>query len=410
MKKVIFVLLLFFAIPVFGSEIPIELRGYYKSFLYFYDYKDGTKNMFDLESDKNILNQNVFRVKLFSDPADWLSMEAAYSLSPTVSMYKNDGLAITSPSVDSYRVVDVDENLLTSGGFALNHNIDRLTFNFALPFADIIIGRQAISFGSARFFNPTDVFSPFSFQELNKEEKFGIDAVRMRIPIGDMGEVDLGYVFGHHADWKKSAAFARVRFPIGSYDISVIAMEYKTHLMTGLNVSGSIGGAGVWFEGSYTFAGLLEDGKNMDFDQSFVRLSTGFDYYFPHDIYFFLEYHYSQAGTLKSEEYYANAKLQEAAYSDSGVYLMGEHYLAPGLSWQIHPLVTFAFSVLFNCSDPSAMISASLDWSVVEDVAISAGANISVGKKIDISGLFPKINSEFGQYPNIYYVDLKMYF
>jgi len=407
MKKVLLVLLIFLALPVLGDE-ALELRGYYKSFLYFYDYKDGTADTF--ESDKNILNQNVFRLKLFSDPADWLSMEAAYSLSPTVSRYQNNGLELTTPSVDSYRLVDLNENLITSGGFELNNNIDRLTFNFELPIADIIIGRQAISFGSARFFNPTDVFSPYSFQELNKEEKFGIDAIRVKIPIGDMGEIDLGYVFGKHADWKKSAAFARVRFPIMNYDISVIAMEYRTHLMAGLNISGSIGGAGVWVEGSYTFAGLLEDGKDMDFDQSFARLSAGFDYYFPHDIYFFFEYHYSQPGTLKSEKYIANSTIQTAAYTDSGVYLMGEHYLAPGLSWQVHPLLGLTLSVLFNCADPSAMISAALEWSVVEDVSINAGANISLGKNIDSSGLFPKVNSEFGFYPNIYYIDLKMYF
>ncbi len=407
MKKLALIILMLAVFPVFG-EVPLELRGYYKSFLYFYDYKDGTADT--LESDKNLLNQNVFRLKLFSDPAEWLSMEAAYSLAPTVSMYANDGIDFISPSVDSYRIADIDETILTEGNFSLHNNIDRLTFNIALPFADITIGRQAISFGSARFFNPTDVFSPFSFQELNKEEKFGIDAVRIKFPMGDMGEIDLGYVFGHYADWKKSAAFARVRFPIGNYDISVIAMEYKTHLMAGLNVSGSIGGAGVWFEGAYTFAGLLEDGSDMDFDQSFVRLSAGFDYYFPHDIYFFFEYHYSQAGTLESEAYLTNYKLQKAAYEDSGVYLMGEHYLAPGMTWQLHPLVSFAFTVLFNCSDPSGMLSLALDWSVVEDVSISAGANISIGEKIDVSGLFPKVNSEFGFYPDIYYLNLKMYF
>lgn len=409
MKKLVLIFLVLLAFPVSGDDIPLELRGYYKSFLYFYDYKDGTDN--ELESDKNLLNQNVFRLKLFSDPAEWLSMEVAYSLSPTVSMHPSDGMSMITPSVDSYRVVDVDETILTQGNFKLNNNIDRLTFSFALPFADIIIGRQAISFGSARFFNPTDVFSPFSFQELNKEEKFGIDAIRVKFPLGEMGEIDLGYVFGHHADWKKSAAFARVRFPIGNYDISIIAMEYKTHLMAGLNVSGSIGGAGVWFEGAYTFAGLLEDGSDMDFDKSFVRLSAGFDYYFPHDIYFFFEYHYSQAGTLDSDEYLINYLNQTAAYQDSGVYLMGEHYLAPGLTWQVHPLVSFAFTVLFNCADPSGMISASLDWSIVEDVSISAGANISLGKRSNFYKIpFPQVNSEFGFYPDIYYVNLKMYF
>ena len=410
MKKVLFVLFLLTVSLVHADELPFELRGYYKSFLYFYDYKDGTADA--LESDKNLLNQNVFRLKLFSDPVEWFSMEAAYSLSPTFSMYNNDkDVLLTSPSVDSYRVVDFDETILARGNFSLNNNFDRLTFNIALPLADITVGRQAISFGSARFFNPTDVFSPFSFQELNKEEKFGIDAVRVRFPVGEMGEIDLGYVFGHHADWKKSAAFARVRFPIKNYDISVIAMEYRTHLMAGLNVSGSIGGAGVWFEGAYTFAGLLEDGSDMDFDKSFVRLSTGFDYYFPHDIYFFFEYHYNQAGALESEDYFTNYTNQPAAYGDSGVYLFGEHYIAPGMTWQVHPLVTFAFSVLFNCSDPSGMIATSLDWSVVEDVSISAGANISLGKRSDLSNIFRAIpQSEFGFYPDIYYLDLKMYF
>lgn len=406
-KLIIFIFLIQYAGNLVASVGDVvDIRSYFKSFSLLYSFKD---NLLPDDSPEGpyIVQQNVFRVSLISDPAEWITIEGAYSLAPTTNQVPGGSASLFAPSVDKYRLYDFDDNIIERGQFYLGHNIDRLNFTINTQVADIILGRQVVSFGSARFFNPTDIFSPFSFQELNKEEKTGVDAVRVRVPLGSMSELDMGYVFGKEADWKKSAAFLRGVFPVLDYDVSVMAIQYRTHLMAGLNVSGSIKGAGVWLEGAYTFDSMLD---KWDKDGDFFRISTGFDYYFANDVYLFFEYHYSSAGTLSSSKYLTNVMSNRAAYGDSGVYLLGEHYVAPGMNWQLHPLVGLNLQLLINCADPSVMSIAAMKFSLSDNINLDAGATLSFGKKPQKGDVVPELHSEFGTYPHFFYINLSAYF
>jgi hypothetical protein len=404
-KSLILFVFIFSAIGLLQAEessFEIDLRGYSNTNFMFYNIPDGYQ-MLGIEKGTYFEFSNMTRAALISTPAEWVTAEIAYSISPSVSDLNRRALAFNAPSVDKYRLIDVPEFISEYEYGSVSQNIDRVTAQFRTPFADITAGRQAISFGSGRFFNPTDVFSPFSYQALNKEEKTGVDALRVQVPIGKMSEIDFGYVFGAEADWKKSAAFIRGKFDLKGTDISIIAMEYKTHFMTGINISSSIKGAGVWLEAAYTMSRLLE---NYDHEGDFFRISAGADYYFPGDFYLFVEYHYSSAGTIDKKDYLFNSLTKKSAYKDSGVYLLGEHYFAPGFNWQVHPLVGLSLAVLMNITDPSAMISPKISFSLEEDIFIDLGASINAGKRIKNS----EFKSEFGSYPDFYYLSARLYF
>ena len=53
---------------------------------------------------------------------------------------------------------------------------------------------QAIAWGSAFVINPTDVIAPYVYNALDQEERYGVDALRVRVPTGALSETDLGYV------------------------------------------------------------------------------------------------------------------------------------------------------------------------------------------------------------------------
>ncbi len=384
------------------GSFEIDLRGYSNTNLMFYRIPDGYQ-AFGIEKGTYFEFSNITRAALISTPAEWVTVEVAYSIAPSVSDLNRRALAFNEPSVDRYRLIDVPELISEYEYGSVSQNIDRVTAQFRTPFADITAGRQAISFGSGRFFNPTDVFSPFSYQSLNKEEKTGVDALRVQVPIGKMSEIDFGYVIGEEGNWKKSAAFIRGKFDLKGTDLSIIAMEYKTHFMTGINISSSVKGAGVWLEAAYTFSNLLE---KYDNDNDFFRISAGADYYFSGDFYLFGEYHYSSAGTIDKKDYLFNSRTKESAYKDGGVYLLGEHYFAPGFSWQVHPLVSLSLAVLMNLTDPSAMISPKISFSLDENIMVDIGASINAGKRIKNS----ELESEFGAYPDFYYLSARLYF
>ena len=61
----------------------------------------------------------------------------------------------------------------------------------ALPRADVTVGRQAITFGKAYFWNPLDEFLPFDARQIDRDYKAGVDAVRVDIPTSPFSGVNV---------------------------------------------------------------------------------------------------------------------------------------------------------------------------------------------------------------------------
>ena len=121
-----------------------------------------------------------------------------YELSP-VLFSQGQGLTSRTFTIigDSYRLTDLQNSL--SGKTSKNQiyqNLDRFNVQWQFAQGDLTIGRQAISFGSARIINPTDIFLPFNVQTFNQEYRTGVDAIRYQAPLGELGEFDMGLVLG----------------------------------------------------------------------------------------------------------------------------------------------------------------------------------------------------------------------
>jgi hypothetical protein len=275
--------------------------------------------------------------------------------------------------------------------------------------ADITIGRQAIAWGSARSVNPTDVLAPFSFETLDTEDRIGIDAARVRIPLGSLSEIDAGYVFGEDLKFSNSAFYGRTAFNVHSTDFSLLFMGFRENLLAGFDMAGSIGGAGLWFEAAYVFVDALSDygtGRN----DNYFRASSGLDYSFNSKSYSFLEYHFNGAGMSSASGYLNN--FSKPAYTEGAVYLMGRHYLNPGFTYQVTPLITLTAQSLINITDPSFFVTPQAEYNIASNIYISAGAFIGIGSRwIESQEHLPiALRSEFGSYPNIYFGSFRYYF
>lgn len=220
-----------------------------------------------------------------------------------------------------------------------------------------------------------------------------------------MNEIDLGYVFGDDADFTKSAVYARGRFYLFETDVSIIAINFHKNLLLGFDMTRSLFDAGVWIEGAWTFTDFTSDGR--DSDRDYLRLTAGIDYNFSCNLYTFIEYHYNGAGEFDAENYAKN--ISKPAYLEGGTYLLGKHYIAPGATYEIVPLLTGKMQLLINLTDPSAMIAPGIEYNITDNIYLEAGAYLSFGKKIE-KKFIPEIHSEFGTYPNIYYLSAKAYF
>ena len=286
-----------------------------------------------------------------------VSFTFSYDFTPRVqdpSLFSQSPIAVSIAS-RQYRVVDLDSPIYPdkgdpTGSVGIYHNLDRAFVEFSTDFADISVGRDAIAWGSARIVNPTDVVAPFTYNQLDTEDRIGVDAVRVRIPIGAMGEWDTGYIFGEGFDSEKSALFLRSQLNAVETDFSILLVGFQKHLLAGLDIARGIGGAGFWLEAAYVFVESF--GQDSDTANNYLRVSTGLDYSFGEKTYGFIEYHFVKRtkprvvrfdverfdsdltpGAKAPENYLAN--LNQPAYTQGGVYLMGIHYLAPGFSYQL---------------------------------------------------------------------------
>jgi hypothetical protein len=398
-----------FLIIVVGTgptDADLQISGYYKNF---------STGLGSPLPDSPIIGavNNHLRLNCAYALTDALSFDLSYDFAPRIqdpSLFSESPIAATTDSL-RYRVVDFESSIYPGendpvGSFGIFQNLDRASIAYSANFADITIGRQAIAWGSARVINPTDVIAPYTYGELDTEDRIGVDAIRVQIPIGVLGEFDTGYVFGEDFAVEKSAFFLRSQLNAVETDFSIVLLGFREHLMTGFEIARGIGGAGFWLEAAYVYANAF-DSENGE-AENYLRASIGLDYSFGGVAYGFIEYHFSGAGAGEPEDYLAN--LTQPAYSDGGVYLMGRHYFVPGLSCQITPLISLSGVLLLNTSDPSVFPSLQIEYNFAQDIYLSAGGFIGIGKRPETEDDETQFRSEFGGYPTLLFSSFRIYF
>ena len=428
MKKLIIyilILLLLMGIMVTSAaaeKMKLNVTGYYK--LFFTGFKlPSVKALGETISKPPIgAVNNRLRLSFSMKAASWISLQASYDISPRIqdTLLFGEDIFFSAVPTGGYRVADFDSRLYPREGeavssFGLFHNLDRFFVTIKTSFADIFIGRQAIAWGSAKFNNPTDVVAPFTFNELDTEERSGVDAVRVRIPLGMMDELDLGLIAGKDFKWQNSSVFIRGRTNKWKTDLSLLLLAFREHFLLGFDLTRSIGGAGFWFEAAWVKPFLFNrEKRDLADEKNYFRASVGLDYSFTGKMYSFFEYHFNSAGKSKAGDY-ADAFLS-SAYRDGSVYLMGRHYLNLGITYQITPLIPFTGMVIMNLNDASFTLAPTAEYNIAENIYLGFGAYLGIGKRpgllrtVPVGGMDRLLHSEFGTYPNMLYTSFRIYF
>jgi hypothetical protein len=396
----------------FGAEEgkAFNLTGYYKNFLVLLEPANIGGDPAPAALPPQGLASGDLRLNLMWHPVEKYSLCLAYDLIPTVGGNSAQiTLPLPPPDPFVYRLADLAPDLFpqpgsATGNFILSQNLDRAYVSGSFGLGDVTLGRQPVAFGSAKVINPMDVLAPFTFQALDKEERTGVDAIRIRTPLGDLGEIDAGWVLGGQGRPDMSAVFVKPRIHVLDTDVTPLIMKFRTHGLLGLDLTRSLGGASVWLETACVAAGWFAQ-RNTAGD--YWRVSAGADYNLADGLYGFLEYHYNGAGEATPADYPAD--FAKSAYAEGAVYLLGRHYLAPGLSYQLSPLLMVAAQALINLGDGSAFVAPSCSYSFADNVEVSGGFFLNLGRPA-VQAPELEARSEFGMYPGIGFVETKLYF
>jgi hypothetical protein len=399
----------------------LDVSGYLKSFAVGIHPAEIENASDEFQQDFMCAMNNRARANIAVYFSEWLDFNLSYDLSLRI---QDDDLFRATPLLvfqvlSIYRVDDL--NLLIwpdepgEGDYvAFFQNLDRFYLTLRAPRFDLFVGRQVIAWGSAHAINPTDIIAPFLYTEIDAEDRIGVDAARLRVPAGSLGEVDVGYVAGEDFKWTESAVFARGKFYAGKTDFALLGIAFRENAMAGIDVTRAVGGAGVWCEAAYVWAKVLDDRSSVGTDNDYFRLSTGADYNFGAGVYTFLEYHYNGAGVNDPTRYLWNIASNPTAYQDGAVYFFGRHYIIPGVSWQVTPLTVLFVEVLANVSDGSFLLAPNVEYNAAENIYLSIGAYGAIGKNPEMATVGHleqlQFNSEFGAYSSRYYAFLRYYF
>ncbi len=377
----------------------VNFSGYLKN--YTIGQQEVDTGLLQIDRSYRIQNSGRFMLDVFNDNQVWqIHYEAGIDYSSELQPFDESALA---PQRNSYRLTDINSSIGSNDRkTVVPQNLDRFNVQFRLDSGDLTIGRQAITFGSARIINPSDVFLPYDVRALNTEYRIGVDAVRFQRPVGDLGVFDIGVILGNDGKSETSAGFMQYLNNYSGSDYQLTLMRFANQNLLGAGVQSALGVLGFWLEAAHVSG-----------DDDYTRLSTGIDYAFNERVFGMLEYHYNGAGADDPSEY--ASLFDDSAYTAGGVFLMGEHYLIPNLGWQATPLLNLGVQALANLEDNSIFLSVSGDYSLSDNLYLGMGYYHFLGDELEFGSAQPssqKVNfgSEYGSNPNSLYFSLRYYF
>jgi len=368
--------------------------------------------------------QGVFdlRLKLEGSYGRWLRYGVHHQAAAVVmSEAMAIGLSPTAGSTASEypQAVDLSWDGIETDRFQLRGRLDRLFVAFSVPHFDLTLGRQPISFGAGLFFTPMDLVAPFSPVVIDQSYKPGVDAVRADGFIGMSGHVAVVAAYAGDewaADEMVFAAFGSAT--VGTTDIGLFAGHVHDDWVVGANALGGIGPVAVHGEATVTFKPYH---RNPDL-RAVIGASGK-----PHaDVNLAAEIYVQTLGATDPEDY-----LQLTArdrFQRGELWAMGRWYAALSVGWQAMPLVGFNAFAIANLTDGSFLVGPGLSWSVADNAELAVGGYLALGRRPDdmepmdlVNPDFTPmteeqalaaipLNSEFGFYPNMAYVQLKTYF
>jgi len=370
-------------------------------------------------------SQNVLRLIGAGRPTEQLHYEVHAVQSYTYSTSRREtGASIfgTSGTDTRYRALDATWDWYEGSKSLASLWLDRFTLKAAPAKADITAGRQPITFGKAYFWNPLDVFLPFDPRQFDRDYKAGVDALRMDIPLGSFAGINVIGVAGRELDsagkyvdhgtfnasWYGSALLARTFTTLQGWDLAIQGGKVYGGYQLGTGLVGEIGPMETRVEATYFWA---QDSEPLPFplkgdlvEDNFTGV-VGFGHRFENTFTVELEHFYNGAGDSND----LDGSL--VRFASGNILQMSRNVTGFLMSYEFEPIITGQFTALYSWDDPSVQIQPIITWSPSNNTELRVGASINFGDRpdTDASGQV-KLKSEFGTFPDFYFLQFKLYF
>lgn len=295
-----------------------------------------------------------------------------------------------------------DADTSTQAGYEL----DRAVYRHRFTHFTIGLGRQAIDWGSGRFWQPFNVFGAFAPTDLDTDFKPGIDAVTVEFYPGAFSTLTGAYVLSpEDDDALKNSAALHYRNQVG--DISELS------LLAGSVIGNRVAGGG--FESAWSGIGWRVEGLYYSLEESDEKAFFwvgGVDYQFDNGTLIAAEWYDNSRGATYEEELPGIVADPLVAYGLQQH--LGRHVLGLTLERDITPLLHGGYTLLasgLNSDDEqwhsSLLHQVNVTYSVSNESDLLFSILSGSGTGLNDNG---EPQSEFGHLPVSMTLRLRFYF
>lgn len=373
-RLVVAMVFVFTAASAMADDEAVEFKGYYKNLL------TRSRTAFPVEEDYT-LDLNRLRIEARGQPREWLGFEVQYDNEVRLGDYLDTAQFHHFKMMRPQTYWDLEDDYADHRSLHARHRLYRGFISIKTPVADIFLGRQRIAWGAGRFWNPTDLFNPFSPIQLEREERIGVDAVLVEHNIDALSKLSAAYA----PSKQDSSAAVRVSGNATDTDYAVMVGEFEGDDVVGVEFAGRAGQAGVRAEATHT---RTEPGAR------YTRALVGIEYAFQNTLTVSFEYYYNGAGSSQRARYDFTGLFTGAIHN------VARHYLGSYAKYEITPLLRWDNYLVANLDDHSRFYAPSLVYSVAAGVDWSVGMQLFDGSQ----------GSEYGMLHNVFYTQLQWFF
>ena len=324
---------------------------------------------------------------------DSIEIEAAWQAAAILSTSTSFGAGATQAGAlgttlvtPQRRLIDFDPYLIDQGALRLQHNLDRLLVRWQTSELALTVGRQAVSWGTGRLWNPTDLLSPFAPTDVDREVRRGADAVRLSLPIDEVTQLDLLWL--PQQQLAEQGFVVRLATNVFQTDVSGSAAKYVDDLVLGADAAGDLGPLGVHGEVAWTLPVVGEERdvesvvRSARVGDAFVRAVAGLDWRPSEAWVLSAEYYFNGFGTDDQDRIVA--KLGDPRVVRGEVFGAGRHYAGVVASWLANELLSVSATAIVNLTDPGALLVPALEYSIEQSVLLRVGAFVPLAEGVDV--------------------------
>jgi hypothetical protein len=261
-------------------------------------------------------------------------------------------------------------------------DVDRLFVDVYAGALDLRLGRQALNWGSAQFFNPTDPFPEVLLAEPWRPRR-GVNALRAHVPIGENRDVSAVVASNDAFDQLRAAGRARVNWAGTDFALVGAWRGDSRQALAGLDLRGTLG-VGWWIEGAYLLGTRPHEelAVGIDYSWPILERATAFAQYYRNGA--------GQTDPSAATQRIAGAGGVRGPVCPTGPFplgtpadrdpfapfTLGRNYLLLGGALAVLPELAVNLALLQNLDDGSGMFVPTINYELLDWLAVAFSAQV----------------------------------